>query len=144
MSSIASGIGLLGGGRPPASPPATEQANLDNDDFMKIILQELQQQDPFEPNDTQQLVEQISSLRNIESQQSLQATLEALNLQSSMNQASSMLGKRVEALGGDGTSVSGVVARVNIVEGAAQLRLDTGQLVPLSRVTAISDEPAVV
>ena len=150
MSSLSSGIDLasaLSSARPGAASPADptkDQSNLDNEDFMNIILKELQQQDPFEPNDTQQLVEQISSLRHIESQQSLQGTLESLTLQSSMNQASSMLGKRVEALGGDGTSVSGVVERVNIVDGSAQLRLDGGQLVPLNRVTAISDEVAAV
>ena len=55
-----------------------------------------------------------------------------------------MLGKRVEAVGGDGSQTAGVVERVNIVDGAAQLRLDNGQVVPLSRVTAITDEPAAL
>ena len=140
MSSIASGIDFLNSGAAaPASPPSSDLSTLDNDDFTQIILQELQQQDPFAPNDTQQLVEQISSLRNIESQQSLQGTLEALTLQSSLNQASSLLGRQVEALGGDGSTASGVVERVNVVDGEAQLRLDSGQLVPLSRVTSITE-----
>ena len=141
MSSLASGIDLasaLQTARPDApAPTGRDQSSLDNEDFLNIILQELQQQDPFEPNDTGQLVEQISNLRNIESQQSLQGTLESLTLQSSVNQASALLGRRVEAQGGDGTALSGVVQRVNIVDGAAQLRLDGGELVPLNRVTAI-------
>lgn len=144
MSSIASGIDFLSSGAASTQAPApsSDLATLDNEDFTRIILQELQQQDPFSPNDTQQLVEQISSLRNIESQQSLQGTLEALTLQSSLNQASSLLGRRVEALGGDGAQASGVVERVNVVDGQAQLRLDSGQLVPLSRVTSITEDSA--
>ncbi|BAM04326.1 flagellar hook capping FlgD N-terminal domain-containing protein [Phycisphaera mikurensis] len=149
MSAIASGLDLnaLRGGSAPATPAAADPGglgSLDNEGFMKIILQELSQQDPFEPNDTQQLIEQVSSLRNIESQQSLQTTLESLTLQSSMNQASGMLGKRIEALGGDGTAVAGVVERVTIVEGEARLKLDAGPTVPLDRVTAVSENKAAV
>ena len=40
---------------------------LSSEDFMQIIFTELQQQDPFEPNDSSALLEQLNSIRAIES-----------------------------------------------------------------------------
>ena len=47
-------------------------AALRSEDFIKVMLSELTNQDPFEPQDSAALLEQMSSLRNIESQLSLQ------------------------------------------------------------------------
>lgn len=51
---------------------------LTSDEFLEVIFAELANQDPLAPNDTQALLEQISLIRSIESDQSLAGRLEGV------------------------------------------------------------------
>jgi len=117
-------------------------SDLDSGEFLNILLTELTNQDPFEPNDSQALLEQLSSLRNIESQTALQESLETLVLQNNISQASSLLGKVVEGLTAGGDRVNGKVMSVRVVDGQAELELDTGRTIGIDRVTTVT-EPLV-
>ena len=63
MSSITSAAGV-GGGSVGAS---SGFGALDSEEFLNIMFTELQNQDPFEPNDSSALLEQLNSIRSIES-----------------------------------------------------------------------------
>lgn len=129
-------------------PPQTTQvdknafADLDSGQFLNILMTELTNQDPFEPNDSQAMLEQLSSLRNIESQAALKDQLEALVLQNNISQAGSLLGKVVEGLTGNGDKLTGQVVSVRVVDGEAELELDTGRSLPLDRVTRMTQSNA--
>jgi len=121
--------------------PPTNQTQVDKDafgdlntgQFLNILLTELTNQDPFEPNDSQALLEQLSSLRNIESQTALQ---------NNISQASSLLGKVVEGLTAGGDRVAGKVMSVRVVDGKAELELDTGRTLGIDRVTTVTEPSA--
>ena len=117
-------------------------ANLSSDEFLKIMLTELSNQDPFEPNDSQAILEQLSSLRSIESDLELQEQLGSLVLQNSIGQAGALIGKHVEGLSTNNDQVSGVVTAVRVVDGKAELELDTGYRLPIDRVGTVTNEPA--
>ena len=129
LSSAASGA--------PAATGKDAFAELSSGQFMKILMTELTTQDPLKPNDSGAILEQLSSLRNIESQVGLQEKLENLVLQNSIAQAGGMIGKVVEGLNMENQQVSGMVTAVRVVDGQAQLELDSGQSLALERVTAI-------
>lgn len=124
-------------GRSSAGVDRNAFADMSSGDFMKILLTELTNQDPLEPNDTQATMEQISTLRNIESQVALQSQLAAMVAQNSITQASGMIGKVVEGLSDSNEAVSGLVTKVRVVEGKAVLELDSGQKLAIDRVTQI-------
>lgn len=111
--------------------------DISSEEFVRILVEELTNQDPLEPNDTQQVLEQLSSLRNIESQMSLQTSLESLVLQNGVAQAGGLIGKTVEGLDGNDAKVAGLVTAVRVVDGEAVLELDTGKQLPMDRVTRI-------
>jgi flagellar basal-body rod modification protein FlgD len=116
--------------------------DMSTSDFMKIITQELTQQDPFKPNDSNALLEQISNLRNVESQLSLQTTLQSLVSQNSFAAASQTIGKMVTGLDGDNATQTGKVVSVGLVDNKAVLNLDSGKSLDFSRVTKISGATA--
>jgi len=134
----AGAIGGVAAGLTPESGASDAYANLSSDEFIKIMLTELTNQDPLQPNDSQAILEQLSSLRNIESQLSLQEQLESLVLQSGVTQAGGLIGKLVEGLDADDNTVSGVVTSVRVEGGNVRLELDSGRLLPLDRVTAVT------
>lgn len=115
-------------------------AEMASEDFVKILMTELTNQDPLEPNDSQAILNQLSSLRNIESQTQLQDKLESLVLQNELSQAGGMIGKKIEALDEESDKIEGIVTAVRVVDGKAELELDTGKTVAMDRVTRITEK----
>ena len=116
-------------------------AQLDSAEFIKVLFTELQNQDPLKPQDTSKLLEQLSSLRNIESQLSLQEQLEDLVTQNQVASAGNLIGKKVAGLDVENNKVSGLVASVRVKDDEVILELDTGQRLKMSNVTAIAGAP---
>ncbi|MFH1745722.1 MAG: flagellar hook capping FlgD N-terminal domain-containing protein [Planctomycetota bacterium] len=116
---------------------------MSSQDFFKLLVTELQQQDPLEPTATADMISQVSQIRSIELSQQLTSTLDELASQQRTNGLGELLGKYVEGLtsGPDGSpiTITGVVTGVRFgPDGTALLELDTGQsirAVDVSRIT---------
>jgi len=104
------------GNRPPA--PAGSRVNsledLDINQFMQLMITELTNQDPLNPMDNTQLVQQLGHIRQIAATNQLTGTLTEMQVGQSLTTAGSLLGKHVNALTSAGDSVSGVVDRVSV------------------------------
>ena len=112
-------------GRHDAQNPTGHDAmsELDMDDFLKLMIAELQHQDPLNPMDNTQMLEQISQIRAITSSDRLTDTLAAVLLGQNMSTASSMLGRTIRALTDDGEMVIGTVDRVTLEDGVPKLHI---------------------
>ncbi|MCE9592238.1 MAG: hypothetical protein K8S99_17165 [Planctomycetes bacterium] len=137
MSAISS-LGTSG----TTAPTTDAYGSLKSSDFIKVMLSELRNQDPFQPQDSSKLLEQLSSLRNIESQTSLQTQLQNLVLQSQISQAGGLIGKVVAGLDANNDTIGGQVTSVVIQDGKALLELDTGKTLGMDRVTQIAQGAA--
>lgn len=112
---------------------------LSTEEFIGVLIEELRQQDPFDPQDSQALLEQLSSLRNIESQMELQDQLESLVLQNQVSAAGGMIGKVVQGRDSNNDSVSGRVESVRVEKGKPILELESGKSVAMDNITKVSD-----
>jgi flagellar basal-body rod modification protein FlgD len=126
------------------SSPQAPNANatlrgLDMDHFLTLMITELQNQDPLNPMDNAQILEQISQIREIGATSDLQETLEAVLLGQNLSNASSLLNKRIAALTDAGEQVQGVVERVSVAENKVQLTV-AGRQVALGNVSEILPE----
>jgi flagellar basal-body rod modification protein FlgD len=81
---------------------------LTTDDFLKLFLAELQNQDPTQPVDNAQMLNQLSQMSNIQTMQGIQKSLEG----SQLAQASALIGRNVTGLDVNGDKVDGVVTAV--------------------------------
>ena len=133
-----------------SSVPATPQvqtsdsnpfAEVSSEEWLNIILEELSNQDPFEPNDTSATLEQLNSLRSIESDLELQDQLQALVLQNSIGQAGALIGLEVEGLSNTGLNTTGIVNSVRVVDGESVLQLESGSTIDFANVTNIANSP---
>ena len=116
---------------------------MSSEDFFKLLVTELQQQDPLEPTGTADMIAQVSQIRSIEQSAALMTTLQQMTQQQNTNGATEMLGKYVEAhvLDSEGTPtvVSGVVTGVLFAsDGTAVLELDTGDAILAASVTRVT------
>lgn len=143
-----SAIGSSGGSTPVTSLTPTSQGldALKSTDFFRLLIQELQSQDPLKPNDTNELVQQMSSIRQMEMSSTLNNTLNAFAAQQRIGEASGLIGRYVtgSVQSGDGTGngetaqVQGVVVGVHFNStGDAVLELHTGKMLPVKSVTSV-------
>jgi flagellar basal-body rod modification protein FlgD len=83
-------------------------------DFLKMLVTELQNQDPLSPMDDAQILQQVSQIKAIESNQRLSDTLTSMQTQDNLMAASTMLQKTVTGLTDSGKMVSGQVDKVTV------------------------------
>lgn len=118
-------------------------AALRSEDFFRLLVTELKQQDPFEPAKTADMIGQVSQIRSIELSKQLTDTLTQLTRQQHTAGASDLLGKFVvaEVWTTDGmvSEIKGIVTGIRFnPDGSAILELDTGQAVRAADVTRIT------
>jgi len=112
-------------------------AGLTSQDFMKLLIAQLQNQDPTNPLDSDQLLNQITQMRNLQSSIELESALKNLTLSQQLSGATSFLGKMVTALHGDNDQeIQGIVERVQVKDGKALLTIE-GTDIELSEVVSV-------
>jgi hypothetical protein len=135
-----SAINALTGGAPTSA--STSRFNeLSSEEFIKIIFTELSNQDPFKPNDSSALLEQLNSIRSIESDIQLGEQLESIVFQNQLASAGNLIGKRVAGLTADNERVGGIVKSVARSGDEVALLLDNGWIIPMDNVEYIDSEP---
>lgn len=110
---------------------------LGSDQFMKIILTELSKQDPLKPNDSTALLQQLSTIRSIQSDVDLGDRLKELAGQNEMSAAAGLIGRVVAGITEDAERVNGSVASVSRTKSGAVLTLAGGQRVAMKDVDQI-------
>jgi flagellar basal-body rod modification protein FlgD len=88
--------------------------DLEVDQFLQLMITELTNQDPLNPMDNTQLVEQIGQIRQITATNQLSDTLSVLQAGQNLTTASSLIGKQVTALTDQNENIAGVVDKVTI------------------------------
>ena len=96
---------------------------LELDDFLDLMIAELQNQDPLNPLENDELLAQISQIREIGASEQLTETLDAVLLGQNITSATNLIGADVVALNEAGQRISGNVQVVTIVDGEPQLSL---------------------
>lgn len=86
---------------------------LGKQDFLKLLMAQMQNQDPLKPMDDQQMVAQMAQFSALEATQALNATIQQSNNVQTVAQAGALIGKYIQANQSDGTVDSGAVTGVN-------------------------------
>ena len=96
---------------------------LDINHFLELMITEMQNQDPLEPMENHQILQQISQIREVGATDKLTSTLEAVLLGQNVSSATNLIGKEVRAITDAGSPASGIVELVTISGGQPKLQL---------------------
>ena len=102
-------------GSAPATGKSINDVNLD--DFLKLMIAEMQNQDPLSPMENSEMLQQLGQMRSIGATDKLTKTLDAVLIGQNLTTATALIGKEVNALTEDGANVQGVVDRVTVANG---------------------------
>lgn len=105
---------------------------LDSEEFVKIIFAELGNQDPLAPTDSKALLDQLASLRSIQSDIDMQSRLKSLVSDNEFAAASGLIGQRIS-----GGNTTGIVRSASRTDEGVFLNLMGGARVAMSRVESV-------
>ena len=97
--------------------------DLQLDDFLNLIIAELQNQDPLNPLENDELIAQISQIREVGATEELTQTLDSVLLGQNIASATNLIGADVVALDNTGQRVTGNVRVVTVNNGQPSLDL---------------------
>jgi len=115
--------------------------DLDLNQFIGLLVAELQNQDPLDPMSNQEILQQIGQIREIESSQHLTETLQSVLMGQNIATAANMIERNIIGLSDDGQRVTGRVERVSIKDGIGKLHVGE-HAVSLSNVAEILPDGA--
>ena len=119
---------------------STSKKNFDlkAEDFIKMMITQLQNQDPMEPAKNDQLLAQMSQIGQLQSATSLQDSLKGLVTQNQIGAAAGLIGKTVQGLDDKNEQIKGIVNSVRVEGDELFLELDSGKRLAMGRVTSIA------
>jgi flagellar basal-body rod modification protein FlgD len=99
---------------------------LTSGEFLQIIFTELSNQDPLAPSDTQSMLNQLSTLRSIESDTQMVQSLGQMVRQTELAGASQLIGSLVSGITLDNRRVSDLVISVSMTQDGPVLNMFDG------------------
>src|SRR5262245_34620567 len=72
-------------------------AGMGKDDFMQLLIAQLQNQDPMKPMDDKEFITQLAQFSSLEATQKMTAQMEELTGSQMLMQAATLIGKNVSA-----------------------------------------------
>ena len=120
MSST-SGIGYIAGREKQQSTVHDAYSDLGFEDFISLLVTELQNQDPTQPMENSEIMQQISQITSIQSTEKLNSTMEAVILGENLATASNLINRQVTGLSDDAELVTGEVTRVAIADSSIKI-----------------------
>jgi flagellar basal-body rod modification protein FlgD len=127
-----------------SSAPVDKTHQLGKQDFLKLLMAQLQNQDPMKPMDDTQMIAQMAQFSALEATQQLQQTIQQSNNVQTIFQAGALIGKYIQANQSDGTSTTGAVTGVDFTstEGVVSPTLQVnGKDVDYSTIVKVSSTP---
>lgn len=106
---------------------AISNDKLSNDDFLKLMIQELKLQDPTKPMDSAQMLSTQMQMSQMNTNQEMIKAMQSMQTaftQSSLSNASGIIGKNIEDgnIGASGTTKAYTVRSVENVDGEIQVK----------------------
>lgn len=95
--------------------------SLTQNDFLKLLVAQMTQQDPLNPKSDIEMIPQMLSFTQLEQSKSMQTDIAGLRSQQEVLQANSLLGRTVEIQDESDAVISGTVTAVQMEEGTPKL-----------------------
>ena len=124
-----------------SSSPVNPSSNLNDQDFLQLLVAQLKYQDPMSPTDDQSFIQEQAQFSTVEGITSLESTMTAMGSQQQMSSAVNLIGTQVQYTASDGSTASGLVSAVANSSGSVTVKVGSSEvaLSAINEVTLPSD-----
>ena len=123
----------------PDNPIVTDPGRTDSQDFMRLIIEQLKNQDPLSPLDSGEFTTQLAQINSLEQLINMNTLMEQFIGGGKLADATALIGRYVEGMDANGTSIAGTVESVEVIDGVPSLKIGDQLLLP-SQVVTVSDK----
>ena len=118
---------------------ATAQNTIQQEDFIRLFLSQLQFQDPLEPVDNREFLAQLAQFSSLEQSRQTSENTESMLAMNSASQALGLLDRDVEVQNA-GVASTGTVTAIRFTPTGPELTVQTtlGQVLPNVRLSQVS------
>jgi flagellar basal-body rod modification protein FlgD len=139
-------IDPVGSNSAAATATATQAASripvrtLGQDDFLKLLVAQLNAQDPMNPQRDTEFVAQMAQFSALEQTRTMQSDIAGLRSEQQILQANGLIGRTVALQGADGSVVTGVVNGLRLEKGAPRIVVN-GETYALGQMLGVTVPP---
>ena len=110
---------------------------LGQDDFLKLLVVQMRNQDPLKPVSDTEFIAQLAQFSNLEQTKAMSGDITELRQSNAFTQAAALMGKQVRLLSGDDTFTKGIVTELEVMEGEVSVIVN-GKAYQLGQVVKVS------
>lgn len=103
---------------------------LGKDDFLKLFVAQLRNQDPMSPTEDKEFMAQMAQFSQLEQITNMAKALDRLSFSEQASQSVALIGRTVEWAGSDGVSLTGTVTRVTFEDGEISVHVGDTTIAP--------------
>jgi flagellar basal-body rod modification protein FlgD len=120
----------------PTANSGTGSSNaLGENDFLQLMMAQLQNQDPLSPSDPSQYMSELAQFTSLEQEMNISTTTAASATQQSNSGALALLGHTVSYTDSNGNALSGTVSKVDFSSSGPTLTIGGVSGITLSSIT---------
>ena len=136
-------------GMTPQTAAQRDLSGISGNDFMKLLIKQLQNQDPFSPMSNEEMISQMSTIRELELNTRLSDSLSQVTAQQRYGAAAALIGKYAEGMVSDAEgnvfAYEGIITAIRFTEkGEVMLELDTGDTMPMTGLVKVSNADEII
>lgn len=115
------------------------------DDFLKLLVTQLQYQDPLNPMEDRDFIAQTAQFSSLEQMQNINQNFSYFMRMQAISNTAALIGKEITYLvptdeGEDPQTLSGIVTEVTFTDGTTYMKVN-GEFVPIDYLLSIKEPP---
>ncbi len=123
-------INAIGGARPTSSSSTLAESSLGKNDFLQLLVTQLQHQDPLNLMDDKEFIGQMAQFTSLEQLSNLAASMDQLRQADQISQGIGLIGHELTYESADGSLVTGTAASVSFADGQIQIEVGDTTISP--------------
>lgn len=124
------GINSIGGALGASAAAATPTPGLGKDDFLKLLVTQLQHQDPLNPVEDKEFIGQMAQFTSLEQLSNVANSIGELRQSDEISQGIGLIGHELTYLGPDGALITGTASSVSFNNGIIEIDVDGESVSP--------------
>jgi flagellar basal-body rod modification protein FlgD len=120
-----------------STTPTNPNGTLSDDDFLQLMVDQLQDQNPLSPDDPTQYLSELAQFTSLEQETTTATNTSSLESSSQTTEALQLLGQSVTYTASDGSTQTGTVSAVDLSGSSPTLTIGTDSGIATSQVTSV-------
>lgn len=118
------GINAIGGAVATAPSSAASGSSLGKDDFLQLLVTQLQHQDPLNPMDDREFIGQMAQFTSLEQLSNLASSMDELRHADQISQGIGLIGHELTYESASGSLVAGTATSVQLTDGVIRIEVN--------------------